>query len=396
MQCVQPWIAEAGDLTEQDGRFRQTDLQGPLRFTATGENARLAFCFRRHHGLFRRTAGPGQFRLGLDDLLLGHLAGAGQVGIAGVFRDANLHLRCRQLRLLGRQRLRFIERALLVGGLALALEGFQLFDRQLPCAQLLEQRFDLAAGFGGVGLADQHIDTFDVELTEAVPQSLFGFGLYVVAHVQQLKHRLLMRHIAEEGTEHRVERLRDETFHVAEALDHRRRLLVVDMHDHAQREQRFIGILGHQVDRIEAVIVPMRFGFSGDPMQHEVGRRHIDDMAGVGVERIFARPERLFPHAALTAGHALAVPETFAGKVIADRPVVAHHHADVSDGHHGFRVQFNRGEPAVDEVGSIRERYILPPATAAGGQERFGVLVVVVIVLTIPFIAHGRRDDLAG
>ena len=72
---------------------------------------------------------------------------------------------------------------------------------------------------------------------------------------------------------------------------------------------RLVGVLGHQVDRAQALVVAVALGPAGDPVQDEVGGRHQDDVAGVGVERILARPERPFPDAALALGDALAVAE---------------------------------------------------------------------------------------
>ena len=56
---------------------------------------------------------------------------------------------------------------------------------------------------------------------------------------------------------------------------------------------------------------------------------------------------------------------------------------------------FHRCEPAVDEVGAVGERRRLPAAPAGGGQECFGVLVVVVVAGAVGFVADGRRDDFA-
>jgi hypothetical protein len=57
---------------------------------------------------------------------------------------------------------------------------------------------------------------------------------------------------------------------------------------------------------------------------------------------------------------------------------------------------FDRGEPAVDEVGAVQQRRVLLAAPAAGPQPGLDVLEVVVVV----GVAHGgagrRGDDLAG
>ena len=114
--------------------------------------------------------------------------------------------------------------------------------------------------------------------------------------------------------------MRDELLHVAEPLDDARGFLVVDVHDHRQRQQRLVGVLGDQVDRSQALVVAVGLGTAGDPVEHEVGRRHQDDVAGVGVEGVLARSERPLPDAALALGDALAVAESRAGKVGPARP----------------------------------------------------------------------------
>ena len=88
------------------------------------------------------------------------------------------------------------------------------------------------------------------------------------------------------------------------------RLFVVDVHHHAQRQDRLVGVLGDQVDRFERFVVAVPFALAGDPVQDEIGRRHADDLAGVGVEGIFARPEGRFPDAPFAAVDAFAVAES--------------------------------------------------------------------------------------
>ena len=105
------------------------------------------------------------------------------------------------------------------------------------------------------------------------------------------------------------------------------------MNHDRQRQHRLVGVLGHQVDRPQALVVAVRLGPAGDPVQHEVGRRHQDDAAGVGVERVLARAERPLPDAALALGDALAVAERVARDVLAGPAVVADDHADVADRH---------------------------------------------------------------
>ena len=159
---------------------------------------------------------------------------------------------------------------------------------------------------------------------------------------------------------------------------------------------RLVGVLGHQVDALQAVVVLVGFGLAGDPVQDEVGRGDEDDLPGVGVERVFAGAEGLVPDAALAAGDALAVAEVVAGEVLAGGAVVADDHADVADGDDGLGDDLEGGEPAVDEVGAVGERDVLPAAAAAGGEERLGVLEVVVVVALAGVVADAGGDDLAG
>ena len=245
-----------------------------------------------------------------------------------------------------------------------------------------------------VGLTDQHGHAFDVEGAESLAELVARLLLDFVALVEQLEHRLFVGDVAEIRAEHRVERLRDELLHVAETLDHARRPLVVDMHDHRQRQQRLVRVPRDQIDRLQAFIVAMGFAFAGDPMEHEICRGHEDDAAGIRVERVLAGPERLFPNAALAGGYLLAVAEALAGEVLSLSTDVAHDHADVADRHDGLRNHLERGEPAVDEVGAVGQRLILSAASTAGAEKRVGILEVVVEVRRTGIAAHGRRDDL--
>ena len=204
-----------------------------------------------------------------------------------------------------------------------------------------------------------------------------------------------MRHVAEEGREHRIEGLRDQPLHVAESLNDAGGPLIIDVDDDRERQEWFVGVFGHQVDRVQTFVVAMRFGAAGDPVQDEVGGRHEDDRAGERIERIFARAQRPFPNAALAFGHAFAVAEGSAGKVFARLTEVANDDADIADRDDGFGNQLDRGEPAVDEVGAVGQRHVLASAAAAAGEEGFGILVVVVVMFAGGIGADGRGDDFA-
>ena len=154
----------------------------------------------------------------------------------------------------------------------------------------------------GIGLADQNVDALDVKVAELAPQLAAGLVLDRISVLQQLEHGPLVGHVAEIRAEHRVERLRDQFLDVPEPLNDVGRFLIVDVHDDRERQARLVRVLRDQVDRTEAFVVAMRLGPAGDPVQNEVGRRHQDDVAGISVESILARPERLLLNAAFPFG----------------------------------------------------------------------------------------------
>src|SRR5262249_22756275 len=109
-----------------------------------------------------------------------------------------------------------------------------------------------------------------------------------------------------------------------------------------------------------------------------------------------ARPQRPLPDAALPLGDALAMAEGFAGRVATRAAIVADDDTHEADGDDRLGDQLDRGKPAVEEVGAVREGDVLPAAAAAGRQERLGILIVVVVVGLIAVVADRRGDDLAG
>ena len=59
----------------------------------------------------------------------------------------------------------------------------------------------------------------------------------------------------------------------------------------------------------------MRFRFAGRPIQDNVGSRHALDPVGKGVDRVFARIQRIDPDALFAAADEVAVFEGIAGYV---------------------------------------------------------------------------------
>ena len=203
--------------------------------------------------------------------------------------------------------LRLVERSQFVIGLPLMFVGCDLLDRQLPQAELFEQRFDLAVVAGVIRLANQHVHAFDVELVEAAFQFGLRLALDHVALVQQSEHRLFVSDIPEVGRQQRIERLRDQLLHVTEPLNDARCTLVVDVNDDRQRQRRLVGIPRDEVDRTQVLVVAVSLRSPRDPVQDKVRRRDEDDVPRIRVERVLARSERPFPHAAFAFGNSLTV-----------------------------------------------------------------------------------------
>src|SRR6187549_2870942 len=117
--------------------------------------------------------------------------------------------------------------------------------------------------------------------------------------------------------------------------------------------------MGHKVDRPQRLVITVRFGLTGNPVQDEVRRRHKNHIPGISVEWVFTWPQGTFPHTAFTFGHSFAVAERRAGKVAAQLTYVTHHDADVSNRHDRFRLEFNGGKPSIDEVGAVGQSRVL-------------------------------------
>ena len=166
-----------------------------LAWASATTSSRAGLAFALQAGLLGR-------RLGLHDRRFRHLAGLGQLGVAGVLGNADLHLRLGQFGLqlgLGQG---LVERLLADGRLLLLLEGFHLLDGKLPLPQLVQQALDLRVAGLALRPADQHVDALDVELREPGPQFLPRLLLDLVAAVDQFQHALLVGHVAEIGAQH--------------------------------------------------------------------------------------------------------------------------------------------------------------------------------------------------
>ena len=155
-QGVQTGIAVGCDLLQKHGGLGQTNLHGALAFTLAQQRFLLAL------------------GLGGDDRLLGLLAGPGQSASASfsaiwIWTSELVSSVCIAAWAWASLSARSFSAAVT------CFVGLHLLERELPQTQLLEQGLDLAAGFRGVGLADEHVHALDVEVVElpaAAPRGL--------------------------------------------------------------------------------------------------------------------------------------------------------------------------------------------------------------------------------
>ena len=138
--------------------------------------------------------------------------------------------------------------AFLDGRLLLAPVGLDLLDGDLARAQLDQDGLDLRVARRRGGRADQHFFQLQVVVRELFLHLLAGLLLDGAALLHQLDQRARLADVLEVGRDHRVERLFDQLLDVAEALDHQRGLLVVDVDHHRERQRGLEGILGDQRD----------------------------------------------------------------------------------------------------------------------------------------------------
>ena len=119
------------------------------------------------------------------------------------------------------------------------------------------------------------------------------------------------------------------------------------------------------------------------PHQHEVGRRHQLDLAGVGVEGVLARHQRIAPDAAAAGLDQLAVRVLGAREVLAPAAGVRDDDADEADRDHRLPDQLDGREQAVDVVRALDEHALLAAAPAARGEEGLGLLERVVAIADV-------------
>src|SRR5229473_8563150 len=79
-------------------------------------------------------------------------------------------------------------------------------------------------------------------------------------------------------------------------------------------------------------------------LRDEVDRRDDLDLAGVGIERVFAGQHGIFPDAAAAVQDKFAMAVLFAGDVGGLRSGIKDHHADIADRNHGLVNGLDGGE----------------------------------------------------
>ncbi len=169
------------------------------------------------------------------------------------------------------------------------------------------------------------------------------------------------------------------------------------MHHDRERQDRLERVLGDQADFSQILIEIMDVGRRVlDPAQLEIGGRHQFHVLRIRVDRVFARLQRGFPHAALAGFDQFAVLVILAGNIVAARPGVADHDTDMTDADLRLAGQFHGGEQPVDVISAFHQHLFLPAPPAAGGQKARNILEAVVeIGREFGVGADGRRDDFA-
>jgi len=136
--------------------------------------------------------------------------------------------------------------------------------------------------------------------------------------------------------------------------------------------------------------------FGLDPLQDDVGRRHHHDFAGVGIEGILARQERLAPNTAAALADQLAVAVIQSGEVFADLTGIRDHHPHKPDLNDRLVDHLHGGKQAVEVIGAFHQNLQLASAQAIGVHEPIRHLEVVMVGVAVCHVrANDRRDNLA-
>src|SRR6185437_9890065 len=170
-----------------------------------------------------------------------------------------------------------------------------------------------------------------------------------------------------------------------------------DMDDLADVEVEGKAVRRAHGDGRELLIQLVRLGFSGGPVEDDVGRGHDLHFVRERVDGVFAGIERIEPDAFFAAGDEVPVFEAVAGEVLALFAHVGDDDTNVGDGDFGHGLDFDGGEARIDEVAAGEDDLFLQAFVAAGGDEAFGILEEVVAGDLMPGnFARGQRLAVLG
>ena len=138
-------------------------------------------------------------------------------------------------------------------------------------------------------------------------------------------------------------------------MDDQRCLAVINVDDDRQWQRRLEGILRDERNLGQVLVELVLAGGRLVPLQNEIGRRHDDDLPGVGVEGIFAWKQGVAPDAAAAARNEFAVTIALTRSVSAAFAGVGNDHADVADFDKCLADHLDRRKQPVDEIAAFNE-----------------------------------------
>ena len=199
-------------------------------------------------------------------------------------------------------------------------------------------------------------------MQEFVFHFLAGLALDLVSIMDQFDQRAGLANVLEVSRHHRVEGLLHQFLDVPKALDHERGFLVVDVNHDRKRQGGLEGVLGDQGDFREVLIQVVGAHFGLDPLEDNVGRRNHHHFAGVGIEGILARQERIAPNTAAAFADEFAMAVFRTRKVFTDLTGVRDHHPHKPNFDNRLVDHFHRCKQPVEVIGAFHQNLQLAAA----------------------------------